>query len=644
VGASVGFVLTLYAGAIAHMRVRSCHHDVSNLTCLNCHLVSTNRLEWARLRPHYASPAGLAVSSNGKSLFIALDDKDEVVEADLASKSVIRRTKVSGAPFGLALDTQGQHLFVACRATDRISVLDTATLREVGAVPVGMGPVAIAFARTKAGDRLVVANSMSDDISVLSVSPLQELSRLEAGREPYSVAITPDGARALVANRMVGLASVRRTPTSEVTVVDLTNARAVRREPLESAHLSEGICTVASRSWALAPFVKVRNQVPITQVAKGWVMSSGLGIVDLMSGGVFQLPLDEANDYFADPSGITVDASGKRAFVASGGSDVVTVLDLDRMAAWLAKADPNTTKQAIYDLSLSPEYLVARVPTRRNPRQLALGLDGQVLCVAERLADSILLVDTQTLRASGRIELGDGSGNDDAIRRGERVFTSAAYTFQHQFSCRSCHPDGHVDGINYDFDGDGIGDNLLDNRSLMGVAGTGPFKWNGKNPTLEVQCGPRFAKVLMRTDPIPPDALRDLTTFIKSLPPSRVGHSADGRLTPAQERGRAIFFATRTPDGKPIPRERRCNTCHRPPLYTLRLPFNVGTKGPLDTTEAFDTPHLLGIAASAPYLHDGRAQSLEELWTLYNTNDLHGVSSYMNKIQLNDLVQFLKTL
>jgi cytochrome c peroxidase len=224
------------------------------------------------------------------------------------------------------------------------------------------------------------------------------------------------------------------------------------------------------------------------------------------------------------------------------------------------------------------------------------------------------------------------------------MFTTAAYTFQHQFSCRSCHPDGHVDGLSYDFDGDGIGDNLLDNRSLQGVAGTGPFKWNGKNPTLEIQCGPRFAKVLMRTDPFPPKQLRDLTTFIHSLPPPRVARNKDGKLTPAQEHGRAIFFATKTPDGKEIPLSNRCVTCHPPPLYSVRLPFNVGTKGNYDTTGVFDTPHLLGVADTAPYLHDGRGQTLEELWTIYNTNGMHGVSSYMNKIQLNDLVEFLKTL
>ena len=195
-----------------------------------------------------------------------------------------------------------------------------------------------------------------------------------------------------------------------------------------------------------------------------------------------------------------------------------------------------------------------------------------------------------------------------------------------------------MDGLSYDFDTSGIGDNLLDNRSLLGVAGTEPFKWNGKNPSLEVQCGPRFARVLMRTDPIPAKELLDLTTFIKSLPPATDNRSKTGRLTPSQERGRAIFFATKTPDGREIPHERRCSTCHRPPLYTVRLSFEVGTGG------AFDTPHLLGVATTAPYLHDGRALSLEELWTTYNTNDLHGVSSYMNKIQLNDLVNFLKTL
>jgi YVTN family beta-propeller protein len=619
------------------MRRMSGQKDLAKVTCFNCHFVSTARLPWAKPRPHHDAPAGLAVSPDGKKIYIALDDRDEVAEADIASRKVLRRAKVAGRPFGLALDAAGKSLFVTCRDGDRLAVLDTQTLSETASAPVGMGPVAVAFCRTASGDRLVVANSMSDDISVLSVSPLQELGRPLAGRQPYAVAITPDGTRAFAANRLVRLGPVMAGPASEITEIDPMTARTVRRESLDSAHLSEGVCAVPSRPWMLTSLVKVRNLVPITQVAGGWVMSSGLAVTDIKTGTVIQMPLDEANNYFADPSAVVTDPAGRRAFIASGGGDVVTVVDLEKLAAWLEKADPATKREAVYDLSLSPEYVTARIPTRRNPKQLAISPDGGTLFVAERLADSILVLDARSLCARGRIVLGDG-GLNDPIRRGERVFTKAGYTFQNQFSCRSCHPDGHVDGLSYDFDTSGIGDNLLDNRSLMGVAGTEPFKWNGKNPSLEVQCGPRFARVLMRTDPIPPGDLRDLTTFIKSLPPSRVARSADGRLTPAQERGNAIFFATRTPDGKEIPQERRCSTCHRPPLYSVRLSFDVGTGG------MFDTPHLLGIATTAPYLHDGRAQTLEELWTTYNTNDMHGVSSYMNKIQLNDLIDFLKTL
>ena len=626
-----------------HMLRLSGQKDLANVSCLNCHLVSTASLRWAQLRPHHDAPAGLAVSPDGKKIYIALDDRDQVAEADTVSLRVLRRAKVSGRPFGLALDEAGKNLFVTCREGDRLAVLDTESLQETGTAPVGMAPVAVAFCRTADGERLVVANSMSDDISVLSVSPLKELGRPAAGREPFAVAVTQDGRRAFVANRMASPASVQTIPASEVTVVDPLTARAVRRDSLESAHLSEGVCAVPSRSWMLTPLVKVRNLVPITQVANGWVMSSGLAITDLKTGEAIQLPLDEANNYFADPSGIVVDSAGRRAFVASGGSDVVTVVDLERVAAWLDNACQTTKREAIYDLSLTSEYVTARIPTKRNPRHLALSPDSSTLFVAERLEDSILVVDAKSLNLQGRIVLGDG-GMNDPIRRGEKIFTTAAYTFQNQFSCRSCHPDGHVDGLSYDFDGDGIGDNLLDNRTLLGVAGTGPFKWNGKNSSLEMQCGPRFAKVLMRTEPFPKKELQDLTTFLKSQPPQRVARSTDGRLTPAQERGRAVFFATRTPAGAEIPYEKRCSTCHRPPLYTVRLPFDVGSRGAADTTDAFDTPHLLGVANTAPYLHDGRAQTLEELWTTFNTNDVHGVSSYMNKIQLNDLIEFLKTL
>lgn len=629
------------AWSIAHERRWTGREDLALVACNRCHL-NIEKMPWAKPHPKHASPAGLAVSPDGKKVYIALDERNEVVEADAATLGITRTLGVPGGPFGLAIDTRGERLYATCRDSDRVVAIDLKSFRELERIGVGAAPTAVAFCATPAGERLVVANAVSDNISVLSIAPFKELARPQAGREPYAVAVAEDGSVAFVANRLAVPENYYSKANSELTLVDPSQGKLLLRSPFDSAHLAEGIATVPGRAWALTPLIKVRNLVPITQVANGWVMSSGLAIAD-RQGHITQMPLDEAHDYFADPSGIAVDAAGKRAYIVSGGSDTVTVVDLDRLAGWLAQADEQTRREAIEDLALSAEYVVGRIPTGRNPRHIAISPDGKRLFISERLQDTVLVVHTATLRAAGRIVLDQG-GLEDPIRRGERVFTRAAHTFQRQFSCRSCHPDGHVDGLSYDFDGDGIGDNLLDNRSLQGVAGTSPFKWNGKNPSVQVQCGPRFSRVLMRTEPIPADELNDLAAFIDSLPPPRWVRKHNQPLTPAQERGKQIFFAKVTSTGKQIPRDRQCQTCHRPPLFTNRLPSAIGTKGPRDPSDLFDTPHLLGVAYTAPYLHDGRAKTLEELWTTYQTNDLHGVSSYMNKHQLNDLVEYLKTL
>lgn len=649
-GAALGLPVGLLAvvggvvGARAHMLTMSGRSDLEGVSgCWTCHSVQTSDLRWAKERPRHATAAGLAVSPDGRRLFAALDERDEVVEIDAAEKRVLRRASVAGGPTGLALDGSATTLFVSCRGADRVAILDLSTFSEKGSAGVGLGPVGVAFVPGDGGGRLVVANSLSDDLSVLSAEPLAEVGRLSAGREPYAVVNGGDG-RALVVARMSGIVRGDEVPAAEVTVVDVPTARVVRRDRLESAHLPEAGALAGDDRTALVPIVRVRNLVPITQVAQGWVMSAGLALCDPSTGTVVEMPLDDANRYYADPSGIAVDAAGQRAYVASSGGDVVTVVDIGRLRGWLDRATAAGRRDAIDDLELAGEYVVARIPTGRNPRQVALSPDGRTLFVAERLQDSILAVDTGTLRPAGRIELaapGSGPG-DDPVRRGERVFARATTTFQSGFSCRSCHPDGHVDGLTYDFDIDGIGRDVLDNRSLQGVAGTAPFKWNGKNPSLQVQCGPRFAKVLTRAAPFPADDLEDLAAFIESLPPTRTRQA--GPLTPAQERGRALFFATRTTDGREIPRGLRCSTCHRPPLYTNTLSYDVGSKGLADSTGVFDTPQLLGIAASAPFMHDGRAATLEEIWTVYNARDSHGITNYMTKHQLNDLIEFLKTL
>ena len=111
----------------------------------------------------------------------------------------------------------------------------------------------------------------------------------------------------------------------------------------------------------------------------------------------------------------------------------------------------------------------------------------------------------------------------------------------------------------------------------------------------------------------------------------------------AQERGKAIFERTTDKFGAPIPETNRCSYCHSGPKGTNQRSFDVGTKKATDNSGLLDTPQLSNIALSAPYLHDGSAASLEEIWTIYNPQDKHGRTNDLTKDELNDLIEYLRT-
>ena len=118
----------------------------------------------------------------------------------------------------------------------------------------------------------------------------------------------------------------------------------------------------------------------------------------------------------------------------------------------------------------------------------------------------------------------------------------------------------------------------------------------------------------------------------------------NGKLTDSQQRGKEIFERTTTNTGETIPESNRCITCHYGPSFTNKQVSNVGTGSAEDKYQVFDSPNLNNVYESAPYLHDGRAATLEEIWTKYNNNDEHGVANDMTKEQLNDLIEYLKCI
>lgn len=589
----------------------------------------------------YKTPFNLVVSPDGERLFVACEASDSLAVIDTTTRNVIAEIPVGELPHGVCLSPDGARAYVSNRGSDTVSVIDTTLWTVVETITVGDEPHGLV---TDAhGSTLYVANAGSSDVSIVDLASGREIKRLSAGRGAWDVARSPDGGSVFVTNNLSHFVPFRAPSRSEVTVLGTDRSMVDDRIMIPEANLVQGVATAPSGDYALVTLIRTKNLIPMTRVMQGWVMTNGLGIL-WRDGRVDQLLLDEPENYFADPTDVVITPDGRLAFVSGGGIDAVAVVDLDRMVATLAAAtDQDRADTLPNHMGVSTEYVERRIPVGTNPRGLAMSPDGRFVYVAEALADAIGVIDVARRERVATIDLG-GPGEITLARSGERIFHSAEVTFGGQFSCHSCHPDGGVDGITYDIEPDGIGLNPVDNRSLRGILDTAPFKWTGKNRTIGRQCGPRLAVFFTRIDPFTPNQVVALERYIQTIPRNPNRYRTGDSLTPAQRRGKLLFEREFSNSGQPLTADQRCRSCHTGPYFTNREKVSVGTGTDLDTQDVFDIPHLNNIYESAPYLHDGRAETLEEIWTRFNPNDQHGATNDMTKDQLNDLVEYLKTL
>ncbi len=594
------------------------------------------------MSPRYKTPLNLAVSPDGRELYVACEAAGTVVVVDTAAGGVMAEIATGGQPTDVTFSPDGQRAYVTNRLDDSLSVIDTQARRVLATVPVGDEPHGVL---TDPSGRLIyVLNTSADSVSVLDAQTLREVRRLAASRGPWSLARSPDGRQIAVTSTRSRFVPFRAPSVSEVTLIDAGQGIVSRRLDVPDANLMQGIAWHPSGEFALFTLDRTKNLVPITRLEQGWVITNGLGIV-WRDGTVDQVLLDEPDLCFPDPADVAISPDGRYAFVTSSGSDRVAVIDVERLIALLRSASPYEREHVLPNhLGKPTEFVVQHISTRSSPRGVLFAPDGRTAWVANALDDSLTVIDVARLAAVGRIDLG-GPAEISPVRYGERLFNSANISGRRQFSCHSCHPDGHVNGLTFDLEPDGLGVLPVDNRTLRGILDTAPFKWEGTNPSLERECGPRLAVFFTRIQPFTPTELAALTGYICTIPrPPNRYRPVGAEMTPAQRRGQLSFDRTQTNDGREIPVERRCVTCHPPPYYTDRQRHNIGTQMQFDRETDFDTPHLNNIYDSAPYLHNGIADTLEEIWTRFNPYDRHGVTNDMTKDQLNDLVEFLKTL
>lgn len=594
----------------------------------------------------FLAPSAVIAAADGGQLYVACEATAEVLVLDTAAKKVKSRISVTSSPSGLALSADGARLYVTCAApASTVCIVDTANGKVTEQLVAGyhaQSPVLSPDGRT-----LYVCNRFNNDVSILDLATKKEVRRIAVPREPFSAAVTPDGKRLLVANHIhAGRADVD-VVASSVSVIDLSEGKVIKEIALPNGStLLRDIRVSPDGRHAVVAHILARFHLPTTQIERGWINSNAASIVDLAELKLLNtVLLDNIDSGAATPWAVAWSPEGRQLLVTHAGTHELSVIDFPALLAKLAKVpatldpvkpvDYTAASRTAADVPNDLSFLVGvrqriKLPGK-GPRSLAIA--GSRAWVVNYFSDTLNSVDLTSDRTCPEsVPLGLAPQMTTA-RIGESHFNDATLCFQGWQACSSCHShDARVDGLNWDNLNDGIG-NPKNAKSLLLAHSTPPSMWLGvrSNACVAVRAGIRNSLFTVQ----PTEVAEAIDDYFKSLKPMPSPRLVKGRLSPAAERGKKLFFNEGV----------GCADCHKGALYTDLKFHNVGTVGKFDhPTDRFDTPSLIEVWRSGPYLHDGRAATIRDVITAFNGDDQHGSTLKLTPAQLDDLLDYVLSL
>lgn len=588
--------------------------------------------------PHLAQAGSsnslIDVSPDGNWLLVANTDHGTVSVLDLTLRHVRHEIKVGSRPEGVSWIADGPRAVVTVYNDRALVVIDANAGKVDKSLPLPAEPYGVVV--DPVGRWAWVTHEYPGLVSEVDLATGTVTRQLPAGSFLRGIALSPDGQRIYVSEFYTGI----------LRAIDLDSGKEVDHWQGHSTdNLSRQVLLHPRRPKAYLPHQ--RSMVKVND--GGGSIFPQVSICDLRPGAGRRrtsFGMDTFNGVYVvtNPWEAALSPDGKRFYVVYAGTN-----------------DMNVCNVIDDDYKEIERVGGSAVQVGKNPRAIRVSPDGQWVYVYNFLDFAIGVHRADTMALVASIMVCSPPKTPEWVQ-GKVLFNTALppLTSRRWVACSSCHPDGHHDArVWHNPEG------LRKTTALFGLAHTHPLHYSADRDEVQ-DFEYTIRSPLMRGRGLLPGAIKPKVGFAKvELEETTADRSKDldalaiytnsfefplsphaaapGKLTAAAERGRAIFLR----------KDVGCAECHKGPYFTdssLEKPYklhDVGSGGD-DPSErmgpAYDTPTLLGIYRTAPYLHHGKAKTLHEVLTTYNRDDRHGKTSQLRSAELDDLVEFLRSL
>ncbi len=617
---------TTHSKNASHSRLPKVQVCVIVTLCLFATLSIAGATEPLKSTAMFRGPVDVAIGSEEAWAVTANELSGTASLVAIKSQMVLDEVAISGHPVAVVGLGSGKFALSCPDSGDVVLVeVQNEKLAIVSRTHVGSLPHGLAVSSDSPFTSVFVGLQATGEVAELDLAIGKVSRRFAVGNWPRYLTVSRDGKRLAV-----GLSG-----ESAMAIVDVATGETLYREPLSGGINLGHLQASADGVNVYFPWMIYRsNPINPRNIRRGWVLASRAARVRFDGPADREaISLDVPGIAVSDPHGIALTPNEHRMVVSSSGTHELLVYRL-RDLPFIGAGGPG---DLIDEKLLRDKDLFYRIAVGGRPMAVRALSDNRHVLVANHLTDELQIVDVESKKLSGAVQLGappTDSPEQMIVHRGMEIFYDGQRSLDQWYSCASCHLDGGSNSRPMDTWNDGTALTVKTVLPLHGVVETAPWTWHGWQNELDESIQNSFTDTMQGKAASSEDvqALRAYLATIKV--PANPFRSEDGKLTTQAEAGRKLFQSS----------DIGCASCHSGATFSDGLNHDVGLGSDSDKFPTHNTPSLVGTYRKVRWLHDGRAKTLESLLTQYHSPEKVSGGIALSDDQVQALVAYLKSL